>query len=245
MFGMVISVLTPIAVSYMPRLSELNLKKDIEGFTKALNRLLGVTIFISVPAALAFYYYSFDLLDTLFSSHSSAISAELLACLSFGVCMLSTLTVINTALESQGRISATVISLLLGCLIKLSASYILIGRSSLGILGAPLGTVLSYVVSFVVSLLALDGTGIRTRPVFKMGVLFSSGLLAFYFPYKAIYCTSILGSGFLSMMLALSVSFIIYSSIAGFYYFVVTRNVKMHKKEVLRLDEYTKLERIS
>ena len=122
MFTLVISVLAPIATSYMPRLSALHLGADKEEFTESVNKLLYVTLFISVPASLAFYFYSFDLLDVIFSLQSSATGADMLTALSLGLCLLSALTVVNTALESQGKIFATVLSLLLGCVVKLFVS---------------------------------------------------------------------------------------------------------------------------
>ena len=168
MFNLVIAVLSPIAVSYMPRLSSFDFEGKKEEFVLALNRLLLITLFISVPASLSFYFYSFDLLDVLFSLQSSTQGADMLIAISLGVCFLSALTVINTALESQRKISATVISLLVGCAVKLTVSYTLIGNSEVGILGAPIGTVISYAVSLAISLLILEKGGVRIHAISKI-----------------------------------------------------------------------------
>ena len=231
MFTLVISVLTPVATSYMPRLSSLDLSKDRKGFSKSLNALLLITLSVSVPASLAFYFYSFDLLDVLFSLQSSVTGAPMLIALSFGVVLLSTLTVINTALESQRKITSTVFSLLFGCVVKTIVSYILIAHSQAGILGAPIGTVISYSASLAVSLMMLEGSGIRIYPILKVLLLYIIGLVSFYPPYKLIYSTSLLYTSFLSMSLALIISLVTFALLLMVVYLVFTRFLvfKMHK----------------
>lgn len=232
MFNLVISILTPIAMSFMPKLSVLSAKNDSNDFLLTLNRLLTVTLLISVPASVSFYFYSFDLLDVLFSVQSSAVGAESLIFLSIGLCFLATLTVTNTALESKGKIYATVISLVLGCIVKVVASYTLIGIDGIGILGAPLGTVLSYALSLVTSLVFLEATGVRTYALAKMIVCGFVGVSTFYLPYKMIYSTDLLGSSFLSMIVALTISATCYFAVIFVGYIFTRRNgvFNLHKK---------------
>ncbi len=232
MFTLVISVLAPLATSYMPRLSSSASNGELDNFKSELNKLLTITVLISVPSSLAFFFYSFDLLDVLFSVQSSAIGADMLIFLSMGVCLLTVLTVINTALESRGQIGVTVFSLLLGAATKIVISYLLIGRSGLGILGAPLGTVISYAVSLFISLLVLELSGVKTRAVAISITAYLVGIIAFYPPYKLIYSTGVAKQSFLSMMFALSVSGLIYGAMMLLIHAVVCkrRMFNMHKK---------------
>ena len=231
MFTLVIAVLSPLATSYMPRLSSLSAKSNTKEFTSELRTLLTVTVLISVPASLAFYFYSFDLLDVLFSVQSSALGADMLMCLSFGVCCLSVLTVINTALEARGRIGITVFSLLIGAFTKIAVSYLLIGNSNVGILGAPIGTVISYAVSLFVSLFALELSGIKTNALKVTLLTYLLGAVAFYLPYKLIYSTATAQSSFVSMLVAAGISCLAYASGALFIYLIQKyRMFNMHKK---------------
>ena len=223
MFTLVASVLSPVATSYMPRLSRLSVKGERREFELQLKNLLAVTLLISVPASLAFFLYSFDLLDVLFSVNSSAVGADMLICLSVGTCSLTLLTVMNTALESQGRVKITVASLLLGAATKFIASYLLIGRSGIGILGAPIGTVISYTLSLAVSLCALELSGIRTRALRMSAVICLAGLVAFLPPYKLVYSRgAVMGSSFLSMAVSLCLSGVFYLLLLGAV-FVISR----------------------
>ena len=232
MFNLVISVLTPIAVSYMPRLSEYDIAGRINEYKATFDRLLLVTLVISVPASLAFYFYSFDILDVLFSLQSSAVGAQMLITLSLGLCLLSTLTVVNTALESKRKISATVVSLLVGSVVKLFTSYALIGREGIGVLGAPIGTVFSYAISLAISLFYLERSGVRTHAVGKGLTLLAVGAIAFYPPYVFVYCYGLIESSFFSMLLSLAVSMIMYFVIIVLVYFILKGFgvFKMHKK---------------
>ena len=108
----------------------------------------------------------------------------------------------------------------LSCALKLAVSYTLIGNSTLGILGAPVGTVISYAVSLAISLLFLERGGVRTHAVFKICLLYSVGLAAFYPPYHLIYSTAICNSSFGSMCLSLFVSFFAYILLVLLLYFV-------------------------
>ena len=233
MFTLIISVLSPLATSYMPRLSNIAVKGDKQSFLSELNRLLIITILISVPASLTFYFYSFDLLDVLFSVQSSAIGADMLICLSLGVCLLTSLTVINTALESQGKIGITVMSLLLGALTKFAVSNILIGRGGLGILGAPIGTVISYAVSLFISVFALELSGIKAYPILKNIGIYIIGIVSFYPPFKLIYSRGISESSFISMVIALLTSGVLYIAFLVSSYLLKRKlfMFNMHKKE--------------
>ena len=233
MFTLVISVLTPIATSYMPRLSCFSAKIDRTKFQSELNKLLCITLILSVPASLAFYFYSFDLLDVLFSVQSSAIGADMLICLSLGLSVLASLTVINTALESQGRIVITVISLLAGAITKFAATYALVGKGEIGILGAPIGTVISYLVSLCISLFALEMNGIKTHAVIKILCLYLIGTTVFYLPYKLIYSTGISGVSFVSMGISLLISCVLYLLSVGGAYIIYSKVCvsKMHKNK--------------
>ena len=224
MFTMVVSVLSPVATSFMARLSTLAVKGDMRKFELQLRNLVVITLLVSVPASLAFFLYSFDLLDVLFSVNSSAVGADMLICLSLGMCSLTLLTVMNTALEAQGRIKITVASLLLGALTKIATSYLLIGKSGIGILGAPIGTVVSYTLSLAISLCALELSGVKTCALRTCFVVYVVGLISFLPPYKMIYSVGkIAGSSFFSMLFSLAISGVIYIFLLSVAYVFLRR----------------------
>ena len=224
MFNLVISVLAPIAVSCMPMLSELSFKGDNRGFSETLDKLVFVTLFVSVPASLSFLLYGFDLLDVLFSVQSSALGSDMLSWLSVGLPFYTLLSVVNTAVESKGKIAATVVSLLIGSIVKYVVSYTLIGRIEIGVIGAPIGTVASYIAGLTVSMLILRLSGVRTTAIRRLILLLAVAIPVFILPYKLIYEPSVMRSSFLSMTLSLLVSFLIYAVSVFFIVFIKPKN---------------------
>ena len=231
MFNLVISVLSPLATAYLPRLSELHLSGSNKEYSKTLNRLLDITLTLSILASLCFYFFSFDLLDVLFSVQSSAIGFELLGILSFGVCLLSVLTVVNTALESIGKVKSAAASLVIGCIVKLVMSYLLIGNKAVGVFGAPIGSVASYFVSLVVSLYILGSSKIKTYTFTKIIAMLLIGYIAFNKVYESVYCTSIFGSSFVSMIASIFISSILFFAALIILYgaVLVIKMFKVHK----------------
>lgn len=239
MFNLVVSVLAPVATAYMPKLSQSSIIKNREDFLRQANQLLFITIIVSVPASLSFYFYSFDLLDVLFTPQSSAIGAEMLIILSIGLSLFTVLTVVNTVLESSGRVIITVVSLLAGSAVKLVSSYLLIGNTSVGIIGAPLGTVISYFVSLIISLAALETRGAKLHAILKLFGMTLIGIIAFYPPYKLIYSVNLFDVSFISMAFSIAVSCIAYISVIFIVHLLATKGTvfKMHKNKYCALDE--------
>ena len=89
-------------------------------------------------------------------------------------------------------------------------------------LGAPIGTVISYAVSLSVSLFILSDSGVRIYAIAKVLLFYSLGLLAFYPPYKRIYSTSPFGA-FTSMIVSLIATGIGYLFLIGAVYLFMSR----------------------
>ena len=211
MFNMVISVISPIMLAFLPKLAHLYSKGQINEFSGLLNVMVLVSNSISVPCFYAFLFYSFDLLDVLFATASAAIGAELLSALSVALVLLSSLTVVNTALESMGKIGVSVLSLILGCIVKAVGNYILVMK--FGILGAPISTVLSYAVSLVFSLSVLKLSGVGAKIVIRCIIDALCGMVSFSLPYLYIYSYGRFCGGLISVIVSLLFSCIMYFAI--------------------------------
>ncbi len=210
MLNMVIALISPIALAYLPKLSDSYLNGNSNEFKKKASELLNFSNIVSILAACSFAFYSFDILDLLFSSNSSAIGAELLSALSLSVVLLSSLTVVNTVLESVGRVRYTIISLSVGSIIKMLFSYILITKCGYGIMGAPLATAISYAVSLSISVFISELCGLRLS-VFK-NLLINMAICAFSFiaPYRAMYIIGRPANSFLRLCLCCTLSVLLY-----------------------------------
>ena len=151
MLNLVATLIAPLSAVLLPVVSRVDIKRDTRALSERICVALKILGFIAVPAALLFTFKSEELLMLIFEDSSAIISAPLLQLLAPGIIFMCFLTVINTALEGTGKTKIPMISLLIGSVVKLIISYILIGNAEYAILGAPIGTTLSYFVSFIIS----------------------------------------------------------------------------------------------
>lgn len=242
MTNLVISVLSPLMLAFLPGLANMHLSGDKDGFSDAVKRMIYINNAIAVPASIIFYLYSFEVLDVLFSVSSAAIGAQLLSSLSLGVILLSIVTVLNTGLEAMGKIRLTVISLLFGTIIKLIGNYILIEK--MGIVGAPLSTVISYGVSFLISLVGFYNSGLKVKiaRICLLDLLLAA--LCFCPTYFVLYARGGFGGGLMSVVICISISCVAYYLLLCLRVFNLEdlrKMLNMHKKSAVRLDIQTNL----
>lgn len=220
MLNLVMAVITPITMAYFPKLSELGYRMKSREYSQCLQNVFDIVVFITVPCFCMFLFYGFDILDTLFSVQSSLLGADMLGALAPGVLLLSILTVVNTGLEARGKIALTVISLLTGCVVKSVVTYVLIGVRGVGMLGAPLGTAASYLFSLAVSVIALEGIGVKIHTFRRMLSDTAMGLLAFYLPYKLIYAGGVFKNLYVSFFACAFLSGVLYLGLKITLYFL-------------------------
>ena len=211
MVNLVISLISPIMLAFLPKLACAYNDHHRDEAISVLRKMLYVHGAIAIPAACAFYFYSFELLDILFSVSSAAIGAELLIILSLGLALLSLLTIVNTALEAQGSIRLSVISLIIGSVVKAVGNFILIAR--FGVIGAPLSTVISYGISFLISLIGMRDIS-SIMAVIRISLFdFVSAVICFTIPYALIYSSGSGERGLLTCILSSLLSCILYFAV--------------------------------
>lgn len=219
MFSLVATVITPISAALMPSLTRSVSKKDIKGGIEKIKGSLSFIYFISIPCAFFYFFFPRQILSVIFEEGSAILGASLLSCIAPSLIILGPLTVMNTLLEAEGRVMLPVISLTLGSLTKLVSCTCLISVDSIGILAAPISTLISYSVSFIISYFAIKRSSFGSIRIFKGSIIpiflsaFASLLGLFIFPHlntcltKMASCTIlllILGFTYLFFSLILS-----------------------------------------
>lgn len=151
MLNLLVTLIAPLSTVLLPLVSKGAVKNDSEALSDKISFVIKILCFISVPASLLFMLRSKEILSILFEDSGAVMGAPLLSVLAPGIIFMCLLTVINTSLEGMGDTKAPLISLIVGLIVKLTVSGILINNGNIGIYGAPIGTALSYVVSFIIS----------------------------------------------------------------------------------------------
>lgn len=143
-FNILPSLTTSVALSAVPALSAA-LGKGEAGraeVRKVSLSALRMTLLIAIPAAMGLSVFAEDVLDLLFGSRPEAVAmaAPWLTCLSLSVPAACLITVTAAMLQACGHAECPVIAMILGATAKTALAYVLLGKASVGILGAPISS---------------------------------------------------------------------------------------------------------
>ncbi|MBQ8321272.1 MAG: polysaccharide biosynthesis protein [Clostridia bacterium] len=209
-FNLIISIITPISLAFMPVFTRASAGGDELTFSSSLKSALDLSMVVSAPLMIGSVVYSKEILALLFGNSGIDVGAPLLSMLSGGVIFMSALLVTNSALESRGHTGVPLFAMLVGSAVKLIVSGMLLGNENYGISGAPLGTVISYGVSLIISVIALakvTGSGV---PLFSTVVLPHITALASVMTSRYIYDRFLSSSGASSLFVAIGLCALIY-----------------------------------
>ena len=143
-FSLVPSLITPVALALVPKLSAQIESRSPEGQSSVVSAAMRLTTFFAIPSSLGVAVYSTRILEFLFHGESEAIavSAPLLAFLGISIVFSCLITTTNAILQSYRKTVKPIISMALGALVKVVSAYLLIGIPSIGVYGAPISTLL-------------------------------------------------------------------------------------------------------
>lgn len=179
MFNLCISLITPLSIAYLPRLTSHFVRGREEGFSKT------VSIFSDLTMMLASFLYAVicflprQSLYFIFGDKGYILGGELLSSLAISVITYSYLIVVNTALEARGRVRIPLVSMLIGCIIKIPVEYFLLSKPEINLFGAVYSTNLTYIIALLISsLFAIKYGGVRARDAVRAGGFFGVATLA-------------------------------------------------------------------
>ncbi len=168
MFNFVISIITPLSVSFLP----IFLKSSNAGERYVrLKDSLSITALITAPMIVGISCFSGEILSILFGRGPAENGDILLTLLMPAAFFSSLLLIVNSVLESLGSVRAPLIAMLVGGSFKLGFSFLMIGNVRFGISGAPISTVISYAVSLMISVLVLSSKHKLTVPILSTQII--------------------------------------------------------------------------
>lgn len=153
MFNLAISVIAPISVAFLPVFTRCFTTGDKAGLKRAEKSGIEITSLLSAPMMMGLIVYAEEILSLLFPSSDCKIGGEMLVLIAPAILFSSLLLIVNTVLEAGGTVKAPLISMAVGSIFKIFVSYYIIVKTDLGIYGAPIGTVVSYAVALLVSII--------------------------------------------------------------------------------------------
>ncbi len=173
-FNILPSLSTSVALSAVPALAAA-MGKGRDGEAEArrtATSALRVTLLIAIPASVGLAVFAEEILSLLFAGQPTAVAEATpwLACLALSVPAACLVTVTGGMLQAAGRASRSVVSMLVGVVIKAVISYILLGDGRFGMMGAPIGSLVCDTVIVVLNLIFLSRHAPCMLPTGREGV---------------------------------------------------------------------------
>ena len=143
-FSLVPSLIAPISMALVPGLSAAIARRDLVGERNITESSLRYTSLLATPASFALALYSEPILSIIFPSQHDAIElcAPLLSMLGGSVLFSCLMTTTNALLQSYRKQRLPIISMSLGVALKLVSTYALVRTDSIGVMGAPIGSLI-------------------------------------------------------------------------------------------------------
>ena len=151
MINLLGTIIAPITCILLPLISKSEYENNTQSISSNISITLKTVSFFVMPIAFIFCFRAYDVLSIIFEDSSAAMAAPLLQILAPGAFIMSLVTVLNTSLEGMGKTKIPMISLSVAAIFKLIFTFLFVGNENYSILGAPLGTSLSYFIAFIIS----------------------------------------------------------------------------------------------
>ena len=156
-YNMPCAFITPITVSIIPAITaQITLKRYRE--TRLTEEsAIRVTGIISMPCAVGLTVLAQPITALLgrYSGENLVLATKMMTVLGVSIVFNALVLVTTAIMQAHGNVNRPVVNMLLGGVLKLVVVYVLTGNPAIGIVGTPIGTLLSYVVICVLNVFSI------------------------------------------------------------------------------------------
>ena len=219
-FSLIPSLITPISMALIPELTVFIKTKNSIGQKSTVEKSLRLTALLSMPASLAVTVFSRQILSLLFAGQTEAvdIAAPLLSLLGGSVLFSCMITTTNAILQAYGCVKMPIFSMSVGVAVKAFSSYFLLGVDSVGVYGAPIGSLACNITVVLLNFALMLRYTKNTDGALSVSRCFVKPLVASVLSIGSAYAAYIwLSSVYLSDALAFATA----ALIAIFVYFIL------------------------
>lgn len=220
LYNLPAAFITPITISVVPAIAEnvaMNRRRAAAGIAESSLR---ITALLALPMGIGLAVLSAPIVSIIYPVITNGYGPGLLSLLgvaSFFVCIALTS---NAILQAHGGEKYTVISMIIGGLVKVTVNWILVGNPDITIYGAPVGTICCYVVMCTLNWIFMNKclesrprlSKIVLRPAISSAVMGAAAWAVYGLASKLLAHGGDLGrlSMLLAMLVAIGVAVIIY-----------------------------------
>lgn len=185
--------ITPLTISVVPAIAACIVKRQHDEAKNIAESSLRISTIITLPMAVGLAVLSYPLMSTIYpgSAEQGPVLLLIMGIASYFVCMALMTTAV---LQSQGNERMPVVSMIAGGLVKIAVNWFLVGDPSIGIYGAPIGTLCCYLVMCVLNIIFINHRmrvpvnlpKIFVRPLLSSAVMGAAAWAIYELVYKFI-----------------------------------------------------------
>ncbi len=154
LFNMPTVLITPISCALVPFIARALSSNDKNRATNGAKSCLKYATIIALPASVGMSLLAEPILKLIFDDTLAKSAAPLLSVLAISIIFVAYTNVTVSVMQSCGKIMLPILSMAIGGLVKLVCAWVLIGK--MGMVGAPVSTVLCYVTMTLINFTFLD-----------------------------------------------------------------------------------------
>lgn len=216
LFNLPAAFITPLTIAIVPEISGAIAKGANAAARKTSEDAMRISAVISLPMGVGLTVLAYPIMNVLYPNSNAAgpVLLAIMGAASFFVC---TVLMENAILQASGHEKLTMVTMISGGLVKIIVNWFLVAQRSINIYGAPVGTLVSYIVMALMNYIFICVTlkhrpklfGIFARPL-AASVLMGAAAWAIYG-----LCSRFIGAASwsriaLCMLAAIAVAVIIY-----------------------------------
>ena len=162
------SLIAGLAMALVPSLAAAAERGDREREKRLTDVAFRLCAWIAIPCAMGMSVFSRQILSLLFHGQEEAVSvaAPLLSALGLSVLSACFLSVTISILQARKRVLFSIASMAVGTVVKVVSAYVLIGSRRIGVMGAPLSTLLCNTVTVGLNLYGVEKWGKASSNLF-------------------------------------------------------------------------------
>ena len=156
-YNMPCAFITPITVSIIPAITAQITLKKYRQTRLTEESAIRITGIVAMPCSLGIIALAQPITALLgrYSGERLVLATQMMTVLGVSLVFNALVLVSTSIMQAHGNVTRPVINMLIGGVLKLIVVYVLTGNPAIGIVGTPIGTLLSYVVICILNIYSI------------------------------------------------------------------------------------------
>lgn len=154
-FNLPASFMVALTACIIPAISSCFAKRDQLGVRRIAESSLRVGSLLAFPAGIGLTVLAGPIMSLLYTDTDHAVTDPCMAILGIASIFVCLMFIGNSILQASGFVNLPIIAMTLGCIAKLVVNNMLVRREDVGIVGAPVGTLVCYFIVAMIELMLI------------------------------------------------------------------------------------------